>query len=93
MMDIIEYNAGGRTRQLESLSRPEGLEEGNRIYYSPSGEIVVVCYYGRLPKFAWVGGRHVGGLVAATFVGIYWAVLLAVLSGRFRRSFILSQRK
>lgn len=85
LSEIIEYNAGGRTLQLDSGREPLPVVEGDRIHWKPSGEKVVVWYYGRLPKFAWVEERSVGVLVVAFFVAIYWAVLIAVLSGRIRR--------
>jgi hypothetical protein len=84
-VDVVEYSVGGRTFQLDGGSRSPRAAEDGRIFWEPSGEEVVVWYYGRLPGFAWLGERAVGSLLVAFVVAIYWAVLLAVLSGRFRR--------
>ena len=92
-VDIIEYNAGGRTRELDVIRQPSLMVEGDQISWEPSGEKVVVWYYGRLPKFAWVGERRVGTLVTAFFVATYWAVLVAVLRGFFRPQVGRPQRK
>ncbi len=68
---VIRYSAGGQYRTLDGPPKKPG-------------DRVVVWYYSRVPKIAWVGLRGNGSLIAGFFAIVYWVVLMTVIIRRFK---------